>query len=45
MLLLLGVAPQSMGKCIMVLGVVAVLFAAMTVILFRNSIFRKKQKS
>ena len=44
MLLLLGVAPQSMGKCLMVLGVVALLFLGMTVILFRNRIFRKKAK-
>jgi len=42
MFLLLGVAPQSIGKCVLTLGVCIALFAAMNVILLRKQIFRKK---
>jgi len=41
--LLLGVAPQSIGKCLLTLGICIVLFAVMNVILFRRNIFNKKQ--
>ena len=40
--LLVGVAPQSVGKSWMVLGVCAALFVIFNVILFRRSIFRRK---
>lgn len=42
--LLLGVAPQSIGKCILTLGLVIVLFAVMNVILLRKEIFGKKKQ-
>lgn len=42
MFLLLGVAPQSVGKAWMVLGVCAALFVVFNVILLRRSIFRRK---
>ena len=42
MFLLVGVAPQSVGKSWMVLGVCAALFVVFNVILFRRSIFHKK---
>ena len=42
MFLLVGVAPQSVGKSWMVLGVCAALFVIFNVILFRRSIFRRK---
>ncbi len=44
MFLLLGVAPQSMGKCLLTLGVCAVLLIAMNLILLRKFIFKKKSK-
>ena len=44
MFLLLGVAPQSVGKCILTLGVCVVLFITMNVILLRKQIFKKKAK-
>lgn len=40
--LLLGVAPQSVGKCLLTLGICAVLFVVMNLILFRKFIFKKK---
>ena len=43
MLLLLGVAPQGLKQVFMCLGIVAVLFVVMTVILFRRQIFKKKK--
>ena len=42
--LLLGVAPQSVGKSIMTLGICIVLFAVMNVILLRKSLFKKKAR-
>ena len=42
MFLLVGVAPQSVGKSWMVLGVCAALFVVFNVILFRRSIFHRK---
>lgn len=42
--LLLGVAPQSMGKCILTLGICAVLLVLMNLILLRKYIFKKKSK-
>ena len=42
MFLLVGVAPQGVGKSWMVLGVCAALFVVFNVILFRRSIFHKK---
>ena len=44
MFLLLGVAPQSIGKCILTLGICVVLFIAMNIILYRKRIFKKKTK-
>ena len=44
MFLLLGVAPQSMGKCLITLGACVVLFLVMNLILFRKGIFKKKSK-
>ena len=44
MFLLLGVAPQSVGKCLITLGACAVLFLIMNIILFRKGIFKKKTK-
>jgi ESS family glutamate:Na+ symporter len=43
MFLLLGVAPQSMGKCLLTLGVCIALFTAMNIILMRKSLFKKKK--
>ena len=40
--LLLGVAPQSMEKCILTLILCVLLFALMNVILFRKGLFKKK---
>ena len=40
--LLLGVAPQSIGKCIMTLGICIVLLFVLNIVLFRKSIFKKK---
>lgn len=42
--LLLGVAPQSIGKCLLTLGLVVILFVVMNVILLRKQIFKKKAK-
>jgi len=42
--LLLGVAPQSMGKCLLTLGVCSVLLVIMNLILLRKFIFKKKSK-
>ena len=42
--LLLGVAPQSIGKCILTLGICVVLFVVMNLILLRKKIFKKKSK-
>ena len=44
MFLLLGVAPQSIGKCILTLSLCFVLFVAMNLIIFRKDIFKKKSK-
>ena len=44
MFLLLGVAPQSIGKCLLTLGLCFVLFVAMNLIIFRKDIFKKKSK-
>ena len=42
--LLLGVAPQSMGKCLLTLGICVVLLIVMNLILLRKFIFKKKSK-
>lgn len=42
MFLLVGVAPQSMSKCLLTLALCAVLFVVMLVILLRKQIFKKK---
>ena len=42
MFLMVGIAPQSLGKCAVILGVCVALFAAMNVLLLRKSIFKKK---
>ena len=39
--LLLGVAPQSIGKCLLTLGICVVLFVVMNTILFRKRLFKK----
>lgn len=44
MFLLLGVAPQSVGKTIMTLGICVALLAALNIILLRKFIFKKKSK-
>lgn len=41
MFLLIGVAPQSLGKTWMVLGVCAVLFVVFNIVLLRRLIFRR----
>ncbi len=43
MFLLLGVAPQSVGKCLLTLGICIALLVVMNVILFRKAIFKKKK--
>jgi len=42
--LLLGVAPQSLGKCALTLGICIVLFITMNAILLRRHIFKTKVK-
>ena len=44
MFLLLGVAPQSVGKCLLTLGICIALLVVMNVILLRKAIFKKKRK-
>ena len=44
MFLLVGVAPQGIGKAWMVMGVCAGLFAVFNVILLRKTLFKKKKK-
>lgn len=44
MFLLIGVAPQTVGKAWMVFGVCAVLFVVFNVVLLRRSIFKRKGK-
>jgi len=44
MFLVLGVAPQSIGKCLLTLGICAGLLVVMNLILFRKFIFKKKSK-
>ena len=44
MFLLLGVAPQSVGKSILTLGICIVLLLVMNIILLRKFIFKKKAK-
>ena len=44
MFLLLGVAPQSVGKCLLTLGICIALLVVMNIILFRKAIFKKKRK-
>ena len=44
MFLLLGVAPQSIGKCLLTLGICVALFIVMNLIIFRKGIFKKKSK-
>ena len=44
MFLLLGVAPQSLGQCMMTLGICAALFVTMNLILFRKRFVRKKNR-
>lgn len=41
MFLLVGVAPQSLGKCLLTLGVCALLFVVFNVLLLRRYIFRR----
>jgi len=43
MFLLLGVAPQSVGKTLLTLGICIGLLVVMNVILFRKAIFKKKK--
>ena len=43
MFLLLGVAPQSVGKSLLTLGICVVLLIAMNIILLRKQIFKKKK--
>ncbi|HNW04035.1 MAG TPA: hypothetical protein PKI76_01450 [Oscillospiraceae bacterium] len=45
MLLLLSVAPSSIGKAWLTLGVVTLLFLAMNVISFRNYLFKRQKKT
>ena len=45
MFLLLGVAPQSIGKSLMTLGICAILFVVLNILLLRKSIFKKKAKT
>ncbi len=45
MFLMVGVAPQSPGKCWMVLGICVALFVVFNIILLRKSIFKKKKKA
>jgi len=42
MLLLMGIAPQSTTISWLVLAILAVLFAAMTILLFRKFIFKRR---
>ena len=44
MLLMMGMAAQSVTNCLIALAVNVVLFAAFNVLLFRKSIFKKKKK-
>ena len=44
MFLLLGVAPQSVGKTLLTLGVCVALLIVMNIILLRKQIFKKKSK-
>ena len=44
MFLLLGVAPQSVGKALLTFGICAALLVLMNVILFRKNLFKKKAK-
>jgi len=44
MFLLLGVAPQSVGKCLLTLGACVALLIVMNLILFRKGIFKKKSR-
>lgn len=44
MFLLLGVAPQSVGKCLLTLGICIALLVVMNIILLRKAIFKKKRK-
>ena len=44
MMLLLPIAPQSVGKGWITLGIVVVLFLAMQLVLFRRQLFRRKGK-
>ena len=44
MFLLLGVAPQGIGKCLLTLVACIILLALMIVILLRKSIFKKKSR-
>jgi len=44
MFLLLGVAPQSVGKTFLTLGICVALLIVMNVILLRKSIFKKKSR-
>ncbi|MBO7275598.1 MAG: hypothetical protein J6V15_04415, partial [Clostridia bacterium] len=44
MLLLLGLSPKSLSMTVLTLALLAVLFVAMNVILFRKSIFKGKKK-
>ena len=44
MFLLLGVAPQSIGKCFLTLGICALLFVIMNVILMRKALFKNKKR-
>ena len=44
MFLLLGVAPQSVGKCLLTLGACVALLIVMNLVLFRKGIFKKKSR-
>lgn len=41
-LLLMGVGPQSLGHCLLTLGILVVCFAVFSAFIFRKKIFRKK---
>jgi ESS family glutamate:Na+ symporter len=43
MLLMMGMAAESITKCLVALGIIAVLFVAFNILLFRRSIFKKKK--
>lgn len=43
MLLMMGMAAESLAKCFIALGIIVVLFIAFNILLFRKSLFKKKK--